>query len=62
MIKKIGQLARRDIEQLLDDKVYLDLWVKVQKNWRDRQTNLSDFGYRPDNYEEMVIEGSRGHE
>ena len=50
MIKKIGQLARRDIEQLLDDKVYLDLWVKVQKNWRDRQTNLSDFGYRPDNY------------
>ena len=50
MIKKIGQLARRDIEQLLDDKVYLDLWVKVQKNWRDRQANLSDFGYRPDNY------------
>ena len=50
MIKKIGQLARRDIEQLLDDKVYLDLWVKVQKNWRDRQTNLNDFGYKPDNY------------
>ncbi|MCW6664178.1 GTPase Era [Aerococcaceae bacterium NML191219] len=50
MIKKIGQLARRDIEALLDDKVYLDLWVKVQKNWRDRQTNLNDFGYKPDNY------------
>ena len=50
MIKKIGQLAQRDIEQLLDDKIYLDLWVKVQKNWRDHQTNLSDFGYRPDNY------------
>lgn len=50
MIKKIGQLARRDIEQLLDDKVYLDLWVKVQKNWRDRQSQLMDFGYRPDNY------------
>ncbi|MGO4927680.1 GTPase Era [Fundicoccus sp. Sow4_D5] len=50
MIKKIGQLARRDIETLLDDKVYLDLWVKIQKNWRDRQSNLMDYGYRPDNY------------
>lgn len=50
MIKKIGQMARRDIEALLDDKVYLDLWVKVQKNWRDRQTYLNDFGYKPDNY------------
>ena len=50
MIKKIGQMARRDIEALLDDKVYLDLWVKVQKNWRDRQTHLNDFGYKPDNY------------
>lgn len=50
MIKRIGQMARRDIELLLDDKVYLDLWVKVQKNWRDRQAQLLDFGYKPDNY------------
>lgn len=50
MIKKIGQMARRDIEMLLDDKVYLDLWVKVQKNWRDKHSNLNDFGYKPDNY------------
>lgn len=50
MIKKIGHLARRDIETLLGDKVYLDLWVKIQKNWRDRQSNLMDYGYRPDNY------------
>ncbi len=50
MIKKIGHLARRDIEALLGDKVYLDLWVKIQKNWRDRQSNLMDYGYRPDNY------------
>jgi GTP-binding protein Era len=50
MIKKIGQRARRDIEILLGDKVYLDLWVKVQKNWRDRRTQLNDFGYQPDNY------------
>ena len=50
MIKKIGQRARRDIEILLGDKVYLDLWVKVQTNWRDRRTQLNDFGYQPDNY------------
>ncbi|MDO4431790.1 MAG: GTPase Era [Aerococcaceae bacterium] len=50
MIKKIGQLARRDIELLLDDKVYLDLWVKVQKNWRGQTSQLNDLGYRPDNY------------
>ncbi|AXY25919.1 GTPase Era [Suicoccus acidiformans] len=50
MIKKIGQLARRDIEHLLDDKVYLDLWVKVQNNWRERQSQLMDLGYRPDDY------------
>lgn len=50
MIKKIGSLARRDIENLLADKVYLDLWVKVQKDWRDRQANLNDLGYRLEDY------------
>lgn len=50
MIKKIGHLARRDIETLLDDKVYLDLWVKIQRDWRDRQSSLNEYGYRPDNY------------
>ncbi|MBK0348582.1 GTPase Era [Aerococcaceae bacterium zg-ZJ1578] len=50
MIKKIGQMARRDIEHLLDDKVYLDLWVKVQKDWRNRQTYISDFGYKKEDY------------
>lgn len=50
MIKQIGRKARRDIEILLGDKVYLDLWVKVQKNWRDRRAYLNDFGYKPDNY------------
>jgi len=34
-IKRIGMAARRDIEQLLDKKVYIDLWVKVQKGWRN---------------------------
>ncbi|MGX7108223.1 GTPase Era [Facklamia miroungae] len=50
MIKKIGHLARRDIEKLLATKVYLDLWVKVQKDWRDRPSNLNDLGYQSDNY------------
>lgn len=50
MIKKIGQLARRDIERLLDDKVYLDLWVKVQKDWRNKQTYISELGYKKEDY------------
>jgi len=50
MLKQIGTKARLDIEHLLDDKVYLELWVKVQKDWRDKQTFLTDYGYRQDEY------------
>lgn len=50
MIKKIGQLARRDIEELLGEKIFLELWVKVQKDWRNRRSQLAEFGYRPDDY------------
>lgn len=50
MLKHIGTKARLDIEHLLDDKVYLELWVKVQKDWRDKQTFLTDYGYRQDEY------------
>ena len=50
MIKKIGQMARRDIERLLDDKVYLDLWVKVQKDWRNKQTYINELGYKKTDY------------
>lgn len=50
MMKDIGIKARRDIENLLGDKVYLETWVKVQKNWRDRQSNLQDFGYKEMDY------------
>ena len=50
MLKTIGTKARRDIERLLGNKVYLELWVKVQKNWRDKQTYLQDFGYRKEEY------------
>ncbi len=45
MLKKIGTLARKDIELMLGDKVFLETWVKVKKNWRDKQIDLADFGY-----------------
>lgn len=50
MLKQIGTKARLDIEHLLDDKVFLELWVKVQKDWRDKQIFLTDYGYRKDEY------------
>ncbi|WP_078807226.1 GTPase Era [Pilibacter termitis] len=50
MLKKIGSMARRDIELMLGEKVYLELWVKVQKDWRDKQIYLQDYGYKKDDY------------
>lgn len=45
MLKNIGQLARRDIEKLLGIKAYLDIWVKVKKDWREKPGSLSEMGY-----------------
>lgn len=45
MLKKIGQTAREDIEALLGSKVYLELWVKVKKDWRDTNSTLRELGY-----------------
>ncbi len=45
MIKRIGQSARRDIEKMLGDKVFLELFVKVRPGWRDRSDILKDIGY-----------------
>lgn len=50
MLKEIGKRARMDIEALLGSKVYLELWVKVQKDWRNRLSQLRDFGFREDEY------------
>ncbi|MDT2815032.1 GTPase Era [Vagococcus carniphilus] len=50
MLKNIGVKSRKDIENLLGNKVYLELWVKVQKNWRDKQKDLQNFGYREMDY------------
>jgi len=46
MLKKIGTRARKDIEKLLQQKVYLDLWVKIEKDWRDDENLLKRMGYK----------------
>jgi len=45
MLKKIGAMAREDIEKFMGTKVYLQTWVKVKENWRDSQAQLRNFGY-----------------
>ena len=50
MLKNIGVKARKDIELMLGDKVYLELWVKVMPNWKDRQVDLRSLGYKQDDY------------
>lgn len=52
MLKEIGSRARWDIQKLLGEKIYLNLWVKVQENWRDRSSTLNEYGYKKDNYSE----------
>ncbi|MBA8758909.1 MULTISPECIES: GTPase Era [Staphylococcus] len=47
-LKEIGKRARLDIEHLLGSKVYLDLWVKVQKDWRNKATFIKQMGYVED--------------
>lgn len=46
MLKKIGSYAREDAEALFGTKVFLDLWVKVKDNWRDRPTLVANFCYK----------------
>lgn len=45
VLKEVGKLAREEIETLLDSKVFLELWVKVRKDWRNQNTHLKDLGY-----------------
>ena len=47
MLKKIGSMARPDIEELVENQVNLQLWVKVKKDWRDSDYLLKNFGYNP---------------
>lgn len=46
MLKKIGQQSRHDIEKLLGNHVFLELWVKVKKDWRDSVSMLKNLGYQ----------------
>ena len=47
MLKKIGSLARPEIEDMLECQVNLQLWVRVKKDWRDSDFLLKNFGYNP---------------
>jgi GTPase len=50
VLKEVGKRARKDIEMLLGSKVFLELWVKVQKDWRNKMSNLRDLGFKEDEY------------
>ena len=47
-LKKVGVMARKDIERFFDKKVFLELFVKVEKDWRNRDAVLRNFGYKID--------------
>ena len=49
MLKKIGTEARKELETIVDKKVYLELNVKVEKDWRKKQSALKSFGYEQEN-------------
>lgn len=49
MLKKIGKLARIDVEEFLDSKVFLELWVKVKEDWRNSDFLIKNFGYNSEN-------------
>lgn len=48
-LKGIGKAAREELEAILGTKVYLEIWVKVRENWRDRDFDLAEFGYQEKN-------------
>jgi GTP-binding protein Era len=45
MLRKIGSAARQEIERMIGGRIYLDLWVKVRKDWRRDETELRRLGY-----------------
>ena len=50
MLKKIGTQARVGMENLLDTKVNLKLWVKIRKDWRESEAMLKNFGFKDSNF------------
>lgn len=47
-IKKVGQMARKDLERFFDKKIYLEMFVKVEEDWRNRDNMLKSYGYKLD--------------
>ena len=47
-IKKVGSMARKDLERFFDKKIFLEIFVKVEKDWRNRDNILRNFGYKTD--------------
>ena len=47
-LKKVGAMARKDIERFFGKKVFLEMFVKVEKDWRNRDNILKNFGYQLD--------------
>ena len=48
MLKRIGTMARKDIETLLDYPIFLEIFCKVEEDWRNREHYLKNFGYKPE--------------
>lgn len=49
-LKQIGTLARSELENILGSKIYLETFVRVEKNWRNKQFHLNELGYKQDDY------------
>jgi GTP-binding protein Era len=47
-LKKVGTEARKDLEAFFEKKIFLELFVKVEKDWRNKELKLRNFGYQPD--------------
>ena len=47
-LKKVGTEARKDLEAFFEKKIFLELYVKVEKDWRNKDNKLRNFGYQPD--------------
>lgn len=55
LLKAVGTEARQELEVLLKTKVYLELWVKVRKDWRDSETSLAEFGYTTESPSGLIL-------
>ena len=51
MLKRVGKLAREDMERFFDCKINLQLWVKVKEDWRNRQGVLRNFGFDKNDFQ-----------